>query len=707
MITTDRLAGRDSLSMKIHSIAAEDFLSFASLALPLRSGTTIVTGPNGAGKSNLASAVALPLLVLERGRRGADADPLEVFQQAGRHGVDAYVVSLDIELDQAWEEDLVRCFVEAAVASAALEDISPSDPSPRAAVLSLFTELGVAADSVRSLLRGTLVVAYNARQPAHWWAAWNFRHSNEDFQFLLEGPGRNRLQRGHILPWMDGLVNPFRATVPPLGHVPDADRTGGVAVLRSFLREGMSERAGKPQPSAIDFSRMLDSLDQTVSFVMQVQPLTNGNARQPVSLGMLARALGYEHQQPNVRFEFRSVLAEVLRRGVVLTDNRRLPLVRHFPLAALGAPVDLRDGSGVAAELFRLKNGDRNQQQRFEQAREIFTGITGLSLHLRSVPADDSTLSIDILVGEDRQARIAQFAGAGIQEALLLAALLAGEPGQVVVLDEPAVNLHPTMQRRLARRLADVHGIVITHSPDLIMCSSINDLDRVVRLTPHLDGTRVATLSAHNKGRLGEWLQNLLLTDVRALLFASAVILCEGSTELGALGRWWQDGAAGLDDPQGANISLIDVSGDNNFGGYVNYLEAFQIPWAAVADGPAFVPTSGLSKQLAKLGLAPSDRRPDDDEVFQAWLEYWNRVGVFTVADTFGRDPDKSGEFEAFLVRLDETLLEQTRATHRTSKPRIGAAFAAAHPDIPDEIAGLYQQIRDHLASRTGAPRAQ
>ncbi|TKA09491.1 AAA family ATPase [Actinacidiphila oryziradicis] len=693
--------------MKIHSIAAEDFLSFASLALSLRPGTTIVTGPNGAGKSNLASAVALPLLVLERGLRGADADPLEVFQQAGRLGADTYAVSLDIELDQPWEEDLVRWFVEAAVASAALEDVSPGDPSPRAAVLALFTELGVAADSVRSLLRGTLCVAYNARQPERWWAAWNFRHANEDFQLLVDGPGRNRLQRGHIFPWMDGLVNHFRTTVPPLGHTPDADTTGGVAVLRSFLREEMSERAGKPQPSAVDFGRMLDTLDQMVAFVMQVQPLTNGSARQPVSLGMLARALGHEQQQPKVRFEFRTVLAEVLRRGLVLTDNRRLPLARHFPLAALGAPVDLRDGSGVAAELFRLKNGDPDEQQRFEQARGIFTGITGLSLYLRSLPADDSTVAVDILVGEADQARIAQFAGAGIQEALLLATLLAGEPGRVVVLDEPAVNLHPTMQRRLARRLADVHGIVITHSPDLIPCSSIDDLDHVVRLTPHPDGTRVATLPAQNKGRLGEWLQNLLLTDVRALLFASAVILCEGSTELGALGHWWQDGAAGLGDPQGANIALVDVGGDNNFGGYINYLEAFQIPWAAVADGPAFGPASGLSKQLGKLRLAPPDRRPDDDDAFQVWREYWNRTGVFTVADTFGGDPGKSGEFEAFLERIDENLLERTRDIHRKSKPRIGTAFAAAHPEIPQEIADLYQQIRCHLTTRTDTPQAQ
>lgn len=294
----------------------------------------------------------------------------------------------------------------------------------------------------------------------------------------------------------------------------------------------------------------------------------------------------------------------------------------------------------------------------------------------------------------------AQFAGAGIQEALLLAVLLTGEPGRVVVLDEPAVNLHPTMQRRLARHLRDIHGIVITHSPDLIPCSGIEDLDRVVRLTPHVEGTQAATMPTHRRKRLDAWMQHLLLTDVRALLFASAVILCEGGTEVGALGQWWTDGAADLGDPQSANIVLIDVNGDSSFGGYVNYLDAFQIPWAVVADGPAFLPKSGLSKQLTNLGLAPAENRPGEEDDFAAWREYWNRAGVFTVADTFG--PEKSGEFEAFLEQVDAALLRRLQKEHHGSKPRVGAAFAAAHPELPAKVADLYRQIRKHLDARIG-----
>ena len=56
-------------------------------------------------------------------------------------------------------------------------------------------------------------------------------------------------------------------------------------------------------------------------------------------------------------FSFNQVIRLVLQRGIVLTDNRRLPLHRRFPISALGQPADLRDGADVGAEIFRLKNG--------------------------------------------------------------------------------------------------------------------------------------------------------------------------------------------------------------------------------------------------------------------------------------------------------------------------------------------------------------
>ncbi|MFF2956763.1 AAA family ATPase [Kitasatospora sp. NPDC057965] len=686
--------------MKIHSIAAQDFLSFASLDLTLRPGTTVVTGPNGAGKSNLGAALALPLLVLEQGLGGSrdGSDPLELYERAGRFGAAAYTVSLEIELDQPGEQELVRLFAEAAVAANALNAHGETRHLERD-VLALFPGLNVAADSVTSLFRGTLRIAFSAHRRTRWWAAWEFDHNGQPMQWILRGPRADWLCRGQLPPWTEG------GSASPLlrfTEIGTEQRAQEATMIYLFLREEESPLTGETEPAAIDFARIMANIDPTRARAVDVPALTDGSGVEPSAIAALSHALGREHTGQE-RYDFRSVLAAVLRQGLVLTDNRRLPLARDFPLAQLRGPADLRDGSAVAAELYRLKNGSIEEQRRFAQARTTFMDITRLDLHLQSTPTADQGMTIDILVGPAGSARIVQFAGAGVQESLLLATLLAGEPGRVLVLDEPAVNLHPTVQRSLSRHLASVQGIVITHSPDMVPCSDIEDLDRVVRLTQQTDGTRVSSVPAAHRPQLANWMQRLLLSDVRALLFASGVILCEGATELGALSQWWSQNPGGLGDPGSANIAMVDVNGDASFGGYINYLEAFDIPWAVIADGPAFASTANLGKQLRKLRLAPDDP-PADDADFAAWRAYWNRAGVFTLADTFGTGGTKAGEIEAFLAQLDKTLLDTVQAEHRSSKPRIGAAFAAAHPEAPTEVTDLYQQIHTHLNTRSNRP---
>ena len=234
-----------------------------------------------------------------------------------------------------------------------------------------------------------------------------------------------------------------------------------------------------------------------------------------------------------------------------------------------------------------------------------------------------------------------EFSGAGVQEALVLSALLPGEPGHMLVLDEPAVNLEPTMQRRLISRLREVgQCLVITHSADLVPADSPADLDRIVRLAPGQHGTQVRRpdLQARDTKEALAWLRLLEPTHVRALLFAATVILCEGPTEVGALPRWWRDTSSlKLRDPEAANIPIISVGGDRGFGAYVRYLDAFGVPWAIVADGPALRRNSSLAKQLGPLKHLPR-RQPIDDDDFARWRAYWQRAGVFTLASQFGDD---------------------------------------------------------------------
>jgi hypothetical protein len=68
------------------------------------------------------------------------------------------------------------------------------------------------------------------------------------------------------------------------------------------------------------------------------------------------------------------------------------------------------------------------------------------------------------------------------------------------------------------------------------------------------------------------------------------------------------------------------------------------------------------------------------------------------LADRFGDDRRKSGEFEAYLKRVDRDLFAEVEAEiGRRYKPRVAAYFAVRHPDPPAEVLDLYRKIAVRL----------
>ena len=91
-----------------------DFLSFNEpSALRLYKGLTVLTGPNGAGKSNLARSLDVARAVLAP-HDHPESERLDLYREAGFEDAAEFTVKLDMALDQPWEQDLVRAYVQAA-----------------------------------------------------------------------------------------------------------------------------------------------------------------------------------------------------------------------------------------------------------------------------------------------------------------------------------------------------------------------------------------------------------------------------------------------------------------------------------------------------------------------------------------------------------------------------------------------------------------
>ena len=655
--------------MFVRSIWLQDFLSFNdSPALRLDPGLTVITGPNGAGKSNLARSLDVARAVLAP-HDHPESGRLDLYREAGFEGATEFTVKLDMVLDQPWEQDLVRTHVQATYLT------SGPGQSPQTAG-SFEESLGwLVADSLISLMTGTLIIRYRATAARPWAAYWEF--SDEDsgatwHAVLVDNQGIDQLRPGE-------------AGKP--------EQAGGGRRFADWLMQA------KPQNAAeMDFRvAMRTAREQPVIFSVG----SSQADRIPAKVRELALGLGFA---PGDRsFSFRQVMNLVLQRGIVLTDNRRLPLQRRFPLSELSGPVDLRDGAAVGGEIYRLKNGDFADKERFRQIQSTFKTLTGRDLDVRARPAGDGEagLIIEPTVTGQHAERLIELSGAGVQEALVLSTLLRGTPGRITVLDEPAVNLEPTVQRRL---VSQVRGpgqyLVITHSADLIPFDEPDDLKRIARLAPGASGTHIRQPDYDELGSRDQFRQLQLIqpAEIRALLFAQAAVLCEGQTEPGALPRWWNNArTAGLPDLGAANVSFIAVDGHNGYRPYIKFLDAYGIPWAIISDGPALRKGRKLSQDMEKLGHWPDAAEPGDDQDFTQWRSFWERAGVFTLATQFGDDGTKLGEFEELLRQVDHELLGKAMTETRGSKPRAGAYFASAHPELPGPVRDLFQKIADYL----------
>lgn len=127
------------------------------------------------------------------------------------------------------------------------------------------------------------------------------------------------------------------------------------------------------------------------------------------------------------------------------------------------APVDLSDGQNLALFLFRLKNGSEPERQRYGGIGEMFKRLTtGREF---DVGMDDQAEGRNTN-GENEKAIFLQirvlngsceiplaFSGAGLAESLFLSAIIEGTDNRVILLDEPALNLHPTTQSTVLKEI--------------------------------------------------------------------------------------------------------------------------------------------------------------------------------------------------------------------------------------------------------------
>ena len=496
--------------MKLTRIAVRNLLSFADEDLVLDRGLTVVVGPNGAGKSNLARLVGLAGMALEwlEDRSGGRYQPSRqpfaegalVDYAAARHRGSApdelSRLVLGVEFRSAEMEDLA-CFVRAAVVSSVLTQQSQAGER-----MSEWAAGQITPQALDPLARGSLVLEHSGSAGGPWDVFYEFEVGNVAYQWALA----SRRPAGQVI----GAVEADAGSVGRDGR--------SEPVWRVLFGQAGEDQSGRDLPDLPPFS--LDLLCRPGGIPVQAPVIQGGSTFSP-ELEPLRRFAELAGLEPWTQVQSRVYsLAWVLRllfgRGLVVigeqfrgvaTMTAPLRQAGEYDVSDLAAPVSGSEPYALPLRLLRLKTGGLAERKRYDQVRDLFARLAPgreFDVSLTITPASQSgeptggsgdvTALVTVLIvhrdaaGAEWELPV-QTCGAGTWEALVLAEALAGADGKVVVLDEPAANLHPGWQRLLRTQIRERTGpaqfVLITHTPYLLPMETEDDLRRLVRAAQH------------------------------------------------------------------------------------------------------------------------------------------------------------------------------------------------------------------------------
>ena len=311
-------------------------------------------------------------------------------------------------------------------------------------------------------------------------------------------------------------------------------------------------------------------------------------------------------------------LSVIFSRSIVCLSDRRLNQLCN-QLTREGGPIDLVNGFDFSDRLYGLKNSKQiDDRRRYEAFKREFLQIAGYDVDVvldqRYIPPlGDSKEGTHepftmLMFSKENLTFSMEFAATGLIELALVLFVAVSHHDSVVLLDEPALNLHPVKQKEFHTHLKSIavagrnQLMIVTHSPEFV---SPKDIPSAIRLSTEGEKCKVQRLKGST--RKVEGLEEKLLDadpSLGRVLFATGVVLVEGEGEQAALPVWLRKLNHGTD-LSARGIVFHNVHGDGNFERYSKVVEAWGVPFRMVGDGKA-------KERLSKLG-EKGTWFPDDD----------------------------------------------------------------------------------------------
>jgi hypothetical protein len=486
--------------MKLASLHVSNLLSFDDFDLDLDDGLTVIVGPNGSGKTNVVRVVDLVSKLVDwadeqtgpsRGG-GTPAAAMAASYAQAAHDSSPPGTAIEVRAGVEWttplEQERLVTFVRAALVGTLVEESQASGDESRKAKLSEWVLREIGAERLESLFKGVLVFRHPGYPTGIWEARYQFDHGGRSYYWALYGSGIwdcTVIPRGtqvanttpHRKVWEALFGQPPNTTSP--SQLPDPLPAFDLGVLCPPEGEVLASLIVRLGTGVFNDQH---KTFRTAADLLQI-PLTQGGQQVYGFARALRLCLG----------EGLVILGETFR-GLGVGGTVAWP-AGVYPWELLGDQVPSRDPGFLPLRLFRLKNGATAQerhafvavQREFEDlapGRSFDVTFTAAKTRvLATAPVGAGQVAVPGGEGEDqagsfisvvtwdrlaedepRRERPVQLFGAGSWEALVLAEALVRSTGRLTVLDEPALNLHPTWQAVLSRALRQGRPIRVDHA---------------------------------------------------------------------------------------------------------------------------------------------------------------------------------------------------------------------------------------------------
>lgn len=421
------------------------------------------------------------------------------------------------------------------------------------------------------------------------------------------------------------------------------------------------------------------------------------------------------------RLYFWEILMDMYKKSFIRISELRLSSSQTHTNTNQDSRMSTLVGTSLAMKLFQLMSkGTRKEREKYSRIHAAFRNLTGSEFEVVvrekeievaserelgvmsprnnfSIPSEPEFIPLGYkneikkrlvseafvqVIKDDYPIAIEETAS-GIHEILFLLTAIIGESEKVLLLDEPELHLHPTMQKRILNLLLESEAkernqiLLISHSPYL----TSEDVETTWRFSMTADGTTV-----HNLGKVLSNLESqeqkkialkLSSPDVRSILFSQGVIFVEGPSDkivVEQIDRHLSANGKGADVDE-SEWPIINMGNKHNLPLYMMLSQMLGVPSLAILDLDALM-------HIEKNKIRSNDWEAKTSVVLFA-LWHIGKLNLITAKDLLSEIPDRewyensrlesfrrlSRENGIFVFSTDLEGVMQSSTTSRESKP--------------------------------------